>query len=324
VTLSGPGAPRTISDLAGQPVAVPRSLDPELRQAAETLLAPAAGWRELAAESDREAVRALFGGAGSPAAAVSSWVSSGPRDLVGDGRKELEAERAGTLDATRVMALHEPLLERSSTTYRGAFVARTDSGIRALKDLEGRSLAYTDEASTSGFVFPRSLLRRLGVRPAAELFLGGHPRVVQEVWAGRVAAGAIYYSPAGSQAGTAGLAVGDARGRALERLEDDADRAYFLERLRVFALTDPIPSDVCCVSRQLPQATWQRLQESIEHFLATPDGRRCYVRLVGGAGVAPTSDQAFDELRHNLDAAGVDVVELLRVEEAKLGRPKGA
>ena len=109
----------------------------------------------------------------------------------------------------------------------------------------------------------------------------------------------------------------------MERLDNDADRAYFLERLRVFALTDPIPSDVCCVRRGFPAETWDRLHASIERFLATADGGRAYQRLVGGAGVAPASDAAFAELRRNLDTAGVDVVELLKIEEAKLGRAKG-
>jgi ABC-type phosphate/phosphonate transport system substrate-binding protein len=321
VTLTGPGAPRDVGELGGREVAVPASLDGELRARVQALLAPAAGWRELPVASDRDAVRALFRPAGAPAAAISSWVFSGARDLIGDGRKELEAVRPGTLDATRVIAQVQPALERTSTTYRGAFIARTDSGIRTLQDLKGRSIGYTDEASTSGFVFPRSLLRRLGIEPSAEYFLGGHPRVVQDVWAGRVAAGAVYYSP--PSAGSAAFAVGDARARALERLEDDGDRAYFLERVRVFALTDPVPSDVCCVRRDLPEATWRRLHASIERFLGTPEGRKVYVRLVGGAGVANATDAAFDEMRSNLDAAGVDVVELLRVEEAKLGRPKG-
>jgi ABC-type phosphate/phosphonate transport system substrate-binding protein len=324
VARSKAGEPRGIGDLAGRAVAVPRDLDPELRTALDTLLKPATGWYAVPAGSDREAVAMLLLGSGAPAAAVSSAVATGPSDLVGDGRKELEAERPGTLGVTTVIGQLEKPLERASTSYRGAFIARTDSKIRSLADLEGRSFAYTDEASTSGFVFPRALLRRLGVKPGAEYFVGGHPRVVEEVWAGRVAAGAIYYSPAGAQATGSGQVVGDARGRALERLESAEDRTYFLERLRVFALTDPIPSDVCCVRRGFPSGTWDRLHASVERFLATPDGRKSYLRLVGGSGTAPTDDSSFTELRANLDSAGVDVVELLKIEEAKLGKGKGS
>ncbi len=323
VTRSGDRTVGRLADLAGRRVAVPMTLDEPLRRALGELLRPAAGWHEVGVASDRDAVRALFSGPDPPAAAVSASTSTGPRDFVGDGRKELEAERPGTLERTTVLAALPQPLEREIASYRGCILTRVDSGIRRLADLSGRTLAYTDEASTSGFIFPRGLLRSHDVTPAAEYFVGGHTKVVEDVWARRVAAGAVYFSPAGEQQRQRGEVVGDARGRLLQRLAGDADREMVLDRLRVIALTDPIPSDVCVVRRGFPDATWQRLATSLSRFLDTADGRRVLGELDGGVGLAKTTDAAFDGFRHTLELAGVDVNEILRAEEAKLGRKGG-
>ncbi len=323
VTRSGDTTVRRLGDLAGRRVAVPTTLDEPLRSALGELLRPATGWREVPVASDRDAVRALFEGADPPMAAVSSSTATGPRDFVGDGRKELEAERPGTLARTTVLATLASPLVRQNASYRGCILTRVDSGIRRLSDLAGRTMAYTDEASTSGFIFPRALLRARGITPAAEYFVGSHTRVVEEIWARRVAAGAVYFSPAGEQQRQRGEMVGDARGRLLKRLATNADREMVLDRMRVIALTDPIPSDVCVVRRGLPDATWQRLAASLGRYLETADGRRVLGELDGGVGLVPTTDAAFDGFRHTLELAGVDVNEILRVEEAKLGGTGG-
>ncbi len=317
------GSVRRITDLAGRRIAVPTTLDEPLRGALRRLLGPATGWREVSAASDRDAVLALFKGADAPAAAVSSATSTGPRDFVGDGRKELEAERPGTLARTTVLASLAKPLVREMTSYRGCVLTRVDSGIRLLSDLSGRTVAFTDEASTSGFIFPRALLRANDVRPAAEYFVGSHTHVVEEVWGRRVAAGAVYFSPAGEQQRARGEVVGDARGRILKRLASNADRTMVLDRLRVVTLTDPIPSDVLAVRRGFPDSTWQRLAASLDRYLDTAEGRRVLGELVGGVGLAPASDAAFDGFRRTLELAGVDVNEILRAEEAKLGRSGG-
>ena len=91
-------------DLAGQGIAVPSDLPEALRDRAASWLGRSApGWRELPAEDDKDAIRMLLDRPDEVAAAVSSHVFSGPYDLVGDGRKQLEYDRPGTLERTRIL-----------------------------------------------------------------------------------------------------------------------------------------------------------------------------------------------------------------------------
>ncbi len=52
--------------------------------------------------------------------------------------------------------------------------------------------------------------------------------------------------------------------------------------VRVIALTDPIPNDVCCVRRGFPKTVWQQVRASMQRFLETPEGLGAYYDLVAG------------------------------------------
>ena len=52
-----------------------------------------------------------------------------------------------------------------SPFYRGQIMVRADSGIQSLKDLQGKRFAFVDPASTSGHLFPKTLLLSKGLDP---------------------------------------------------------------------------------------------------------------------------------------------------------------
>jgi phosphonate transport system substrate-binding protein len=250
-------------------------------------------------------------------AAVSSWVFSGPYDLVGDGRKQLEAERPGTLADTRIIfKTEEPAAERASSYY-GSVYTRVDSGITRLSDLNGKRYAFSDETSTSGHIFPRLLLDRHGVSLGRVYYAGGHPNVVQAVWDGKADAGSAYYVPPGEREKRNGTFVGDARTILLSRMKPE-DRLGFLDEVRIIALTDPIPNDVCVVRRGFPEETWQTFADSLQRFLVTDGGRVALFDLVAGIAATPTEDSAFDGFRQALEASGMSAAGLLEAEEEKL------
>jgi len=319
VTRTGEGEPEALDQLAGRVVAIPSTTPGGLRkQIAHSLDQAAPGWTEVVAESDVEAVRLLVERRQGVAAAVSRHVYSGPYDMVGDGRKLLEYSRPGTLVATRAIHTSEqPELEHAQVYY-GCVLARTDSGIHRLEDLGGRSFAFSDETSTSGHIFPRVLLERAGVTLGHVLFAGGHPNVVQAVHDGKVAGGATFYSPPSQANSRDGTLVGDARFLILKRMQTLEERLDYLSRVRIVALTDPIPNDVCCVRQGFPEAIWAKFHASLERFLETADGRSAYYDLVAGVAAAPCQDSDFDGFRDGLERAGVSASRLLEAEEQKL------
>lgn len=325
VTRAGPGEPERIENLVDRRVAIPTSVSGRLRaMIVERLDAFAPGWVEVPAENDRSAVWRLVERRDGVDAAVSRHVYSGPHDLVGDGRKELEYDRPGTLHETSVIFTSEQAAPELSSVYFGCVMTRTDSGIRRLDDLAGQSFAFSDETSTSGHIFAKALLQRAGVTLGHVLFAGGHPNVVQAVYDGKVAGGATFYSPPSAVNERDGTLVGDARFLILKNMRTVAEREAFLDQVRIIALTDPIPNDVCCVRRGFSDAVWNRFTASLERFLATPAGQSAYYDLVAGVAAAPCHDADFDDFREALRESGVSASRLLDAAEERLRRQRSS
>ncbi len=79
--------------------------------------------------------------------------------------------------------------------YQGQFLVRSDSSIETLSDLKAKKLAFVSRSSSSGFVFPRLLLRGAGIQLkdlAGHEFLEKHDAVVYAVLARQFEAGATY------------------------------------------------------------------------------------------------------------------------------------
>ena len=325
VTRRGRGEPATLGELAGRSIAMPLSVKGELRaKLVAALDEQAPGWNEVEADSDKDAVRLLVERPFEIAAAASTHVFSGPYDLIGDGRKELEYDQIGTLERTRIIFQTEEPVQDLDTVYRGCVMTRTDSGIRRLRDLSGRSFAFADETSTSGHIFPRMLLDRNNVSLGRVYMAGGHPNVVQAVWDGKAMAGSTFYSPPGVKQREEKLYVGDARYIIMRRLATDEERQTFLETIRILALTDPIPNDLCAVRKGLPEAIWKRFVDSFQRYLQTPEGQDVFNDLLTAVGVTEIDDSVFDGFRSALEAAGIRAEGLMEAAEEKLEKKKSS
>jgi len=323
VTRNAAGEPAKIADLAGKRIAVPKSFSPELRAALSPELDRwAPGWTEVPVPNDKDAVQVLLDRPDAVDAAASGWVFSGPKDLVGDGRKLLEYDRPGTLEKTRIVFKTGQAARERVTVYYGSVMTRTDSGVSRLEDLNGRPFAYSDATSTSGYIFPVNLLNRASVKLGHVYFAGGHANVVQAVADGKVAGGSTFYSPPGKVNEIEHTFVADARHLIMKRIPTDEGRLAFLDEVRVLALTDPIPNDVCCVRRGFPKATWERFERSLQKFIATPEGLRAYLDLVAAVAARPCDDGTFDGFRSALKTTGVSAVQLLEAEEEKLRKKR--
>jgi phosphonate transport system substrate-binding protein len=64
------------------------------------------------------------------------------------------------------------------TFYHSQIITRADSGIKDIKDLKGKTFAFVDPSSTSGHLFPKAGLIKLGIDPdtyfGRVLFTGSH------------------------------------------------------------------------------------------------------------------------------------------------------
>ncbi len=56
-----------------------------------------------------------------------------------------------------------------SLTYKGIIFVRADSGINSIKDLKGKSFAFADRTSTSGYLYPAGLMKEAGLNPDKDI-----------------------------------------------------------------------------------------------------------------------------------------------------------
>ena len=82
-----------------------------------------------------------------------------------------------------------------SPFYRGQIMVRADSGINSLKNLQGKRFAFVDPASTSGHLYPKTLLLSKGLDPktffSKTIFAGSHNAVVLSIYKGEVDGGPL-------------------------------------------------------------------------------------------------------------------------------------
>ena len=194
----------------------------------------------------------------------------------------VDAQRGGKI---RIIA--QSILDRSAT-YRGLIIARKDSGVRTVGDLEGKRFAFVDPKSASGYVYPRAMLVEKGVTPERyfreTIFAGGHDKVIAAVLDGRVDAGAIY---------DGALGVARARGVATDVLV-------------VLSSTDPIPHDAIAVRLGLDDTLVKKLQAALVDLDKSEAGRRVIAhskKKLTGHVVA--DDSVFDVVRRTAKIAGM-------------------
>ncbi len=89
-----------------------------------------------------------------------------------------------------------PIAQREEDTqFRSVFITQTDSGIRQLSDLKGKTVSFGSQSSTSGHLMPRSFLLAAGIDPDRDFkrvaYSGAHDATIASVVSGKVDAAAL-------------------------------------------------------------------------------------------------------------------------------------
>jgi phosphonate transport system substrate-binding protein len=83
--------------------------------------------------------------------------------------------------------------------YHSVLIVRSDSPYKSIEDLKGKSLAWADPNSTSGYLVPNAALRDAGVDPqkhfSRTVFSGGHEQSVLGVLKGNFDSAFTWTSP---------------------------------------------------------------------------------------------------------------------------------
>lgn len=215
------------------------------------------------------------------------------------GRVDWVTETAGTGMQLQQRAGARPLLltERGGVSrYHGVFFVRRDSGLERLSDLEGRTIAFQNTASTSAYFAPATALLDAGQR--LEILLSPMDRP---------SADAVGYVFARSELNIAAWVhkrLVDAG--VVSNLDwDDVRRMppAFRRDFRVIHETQDFPRALEMVRGDLDPKIEARLREVLLEAAQDPaasEALSVFFRTTGFLPVDPASQQALDDLRRGV------------------------
>ncbi len=190
--------------------------------------------------------------------------------------------------------------EDGKDVYKTAIIARADSGIKTMKDINGRSFVFTDPYSMSGYLMPLYLFNENGVKPATTAFAGGYSDVVEMVYSGKADAGAIYYAehdPDGR--------IHDARVKLVEKYPDMVDK------VAVIALSPPIPTTPVVFRKGLLPDVVKKLEGAFGALNTDQEALGLLYKMYGAKGILKADEKSYDGIRDILKKLGKELKEVV-------------
>jgi phosphonate transport system substrate-binding protein len=192
------------------------------------------------------------------------------------------------------------VIRHGESTYKAQFLAKEGSGIKKLEDFKGKTLAFVDPASTSGYLLPLKILKDKKIEPKDTMFAMRHDSVVSMIYQGQVDGGATFYSP------PAEGEIQDAR-RLVKTQYPDIE-----EKIKIVELTPPIPNDPIMFRKALPEEMKLAIIKALNDFVATPEGKDVLQKLSSVTGFVAATDKDYDEVREMLKSLGKSASELVK------------
>jgi phosphonate transport system substrate-binding protein len=179
---------------------------------------------------------------------------------------------------------------QGKTAYTARFYVRRDSGIQRVEDLRGKTVAFVDPASSSGYIYPMMLLIKQGLVRDRDpktffkeaLFAGTHESALRSLIQGRVDAAASFdKSPE------------------LE-LKDPA----LVARLGFVGETPPIPEAGICARPGLPPDVVARVKSALL-AMKGPEHAAVLKNIYNIDGFVEAADADYDPVRDAVSLMGL-------------------
>jgi phosphonate transport system substrate-binding protein len=178
-------------------------------------------------------------------------------------------------------------------SYIAVMVVRTDSGITNLEQMRGKSLAWADPNSTSGYLVPRSELRAAGLGTESGQYFsrtgfgGGHEQAIVAVLQRQYDAAVTWASGQGDEA--QGFTRGNLRAMVEKGMLNMRD-------LRIIWRSRPILNGPMTVRKDLPQAFKDDFTQF--HLALATHHRAIYDQIErgGGQGYARVTHEQFEPI----------------------------
>lgn len=179
-----------------------------------------------------------------------------------------------------------PIVE-GSLMYYGIVFVRADSPIRTISDLAGRTVAFGDRSSTTGYILPRALFEKAGVFNRLKKWYnaGNAEIVVKAVETGAADAGCAYN---------------------LVFQVVYKGRPDLAKKMRVIGQTEQIPNGIYVARGDLPPADVEKLRKAFLDMNTDPEGKIA-MRKAPHDKLVPPDDKLFDSVRDAARRQNIDI-----------------
>ncbi|HTR45008.1 MAG TPA: phosphate/phosphite/phosphonate ABC transporter substrate-binding protein, partial [Thermodesulfovibrionales bacterium] len=175
-----------------------------------------------------------------------------------------------------VEPLARPRSLDGTSTYCGLIFVRKDSGIRTIRDMQGKRFAFVDKATMAGYLFPLEYFKKQGIRNYRAYF--------REVYFTGTHEDAIY------DVLNRKTEVGSAKNTVYERLARE-DRRIGNE-LIILERSPEVPENVLAVRKDLQPAVKAKLREVLLNMENDEEGRKV-LKAFGALGFIEAKDEEY-------------------------------
>ncbi|MEN0058252.1 MAG: phosphate/phosphite/phosphonate ABC transporter substrate-binding protein [Bdellovibrio sp.] len=180
--------------------------------------------------------------------------------------------------------------------YYSVLVAPQSSKIKHLKDLKGKRIAFVDNKSSSGYLYPQVALRKQGLTEKdfkEVVFSGNHQASVLMLETNKVDVAAVFSD---DEAGKLGAWV---------KFGSDKKAQY-----RILWKSSPIPNDPFCVRQDFydkyPKIT-HTLMFALIDILEESREKHTYSEILGSHDLMPATSKQYDPVREMVKALNLEL-----------------
>ena len=189
-----------------------------------------------------------------------------------------------------VVPLARPINTDGTSTYYGQIFVRKESGIQSVLDMQGKSMALVEKATTAGYIFPLAWLKHQGVDNIDTYFsrlsfTGSHDSAVDAVLNGKAD-------------------IGAAKNTVYEHMQQSNPR--IAAELVVLATSPRVPSNSLCVRDTLDEKQKEQLKTLLLNLHLDPEGLEVLKQL-GARRFVETNKEDYQPVIDMTLEAGIDL-----------------